>query len=146
MNRDQNTARNRTLALIVFALGFVLGLIAVWLYWLERRATLEVAETEEMEPLRVRVSPAAHEAEPDDLTCIEGIGPKMSSVLETAGIVTFEQLASSDVDALRQLLREEGLHFADPGTWPEQAALAAAGAWEALDDLQGELSRGRRVG
>ena len=32
----------------------------------------------------------------------------------------------------------------DPSTWPEQASLAAAGEWDALQALQDELKGGRR--
>ncbi len=81
----------------------------------------------------------------DDLKCIEGIGPKMSALLETAGITTFAQLAAADINRLQGLLRDNRWTFADPTTWPEQASLAAAGDWQALEILQGELKGGRRV-
>jgi hypothetical protein len=83
--------------------------------------------------------------EPDDLTRIAGIGPKISSVLRSAGIVTYAQLATTDVDQLEQILADSGIRLADPGTWPEQARLAAAGDWAALERLQGQLKGGRRV-
>jgi predicted flap endonuclease-1-like 5' DNA nuclease len=85
---------------------------------------------------------------PDDLKRIEGIGPKISSVLQAAGIATFAQLAVVDVDRLRRILETENpnlLRLADPTTWPQQAGLAAAGDWEALGALQDELKGGRRV-
>ena len=41
-----------------------------------------------------------------------------------AGIVTYPQLAGARPEALRQILRDEGLPFIDPETWPEQAASA----------------------
>jgi hypothetical protein len=37
------------------------------------------------------------------------------------------------------------LRLAHPATWPEQAALAATGEWEALEALQAKLKGGRRV-
>jgi uncharacterized protein (DUF697 family) len=80
----------------------------------------------------------------DDLTRIEGIGPKISEMLQDRGIATFTQLAETDVDRLRQILHEANLRMSDPGTWPEQAKLAAAGQWEALDALQKKLTAGRR--
>ncbi|HHH41147.1 MAG TPA: DUF4332 domain-containing protein [Chloroflexi bacterium] len=83
---------------------------------------------------------------PDDLTRIEGIGPKISRLLQEAGIMTFAQLAETDVERLREILAEAGLTaLADPGTWPEQARLAAEGKWDELEALQGELKGGRRV-
>jgi predicted flap endonuclease-1-like 5' DNA nuclease len=84
---------------------------------------------------------------PDDLKRIEGIGPKISSVLNAAGITTFAQLADTDVDRLRQILEEADprlLRLADPTTWPDQASLAAAGQWDALDALRKDLKGGRR--
>lgn len=82
---------------------------------------------------------------PDDLTCIEGIGPKISGLLQAAGIVTFAHLASTDVKRLKQIIAEAGLTaLADPTTWPEQAGLAATGQWDALETLQEELKGGRR--
>jgi uncharacterized protein (DUF697 family) len=80
----------------------------------------------------------------DDLTRIEGIGPKISELLRDRGIATFTQLAETDVNRLRQILYEANLSMADPSTWPQQAKLAAAGQWEALDALQKQLTAGRR--
>ena len=81
----------------------------------------------------------------DDLQRIEGIGPKISGLLQSASITTFAQLANADVDRLRQIVREAGITIANPDTWPEQAGLAAAGRWEELEVLQEELKGGRRV-
>jgi predicted flap endonuclease-1-like 5' DNA nuclease len=90
-------------------------------------------------PSQVEGAPA------DDLKRIEGIGPKISNVLQDAGITTYAQLAATDVHRLRQILDESGIRLANPDTWPEQARLAAAGDWDALKRLQGQLKGGRRV-
>ncbi len=67
-------------------------------------------------------------------------------MLQAGGILTFEQLAATDADRLRQILIDAGLRrLADPATWPEQAGLAAAGKWDELAKLQDELQGGRRV-
>ncbi len=142
--------------LIALILGFLLGGIVVLICWRQREGRPPEGPEQDPEAWRVTlpavprpVEPAAGRSEPhqgpDDLTRVEGIGPKISSLLEEAGIVTYEQLAASDPQALRHILRDEGLHFADPDTWPEQAALAAVGAWATLEELQDELSRGRRI-
>ena len=82
----------------------------------------------------------------DDLELIEGIGPKIASVLKAAGIVTFADLAAIDTSRLAEILEQEpSLRMADPGTWPEQAALAAAGDWDAFKALTDELKGGRRA-
>jgi len=81
----------------------------------------------------------------DDLRKIEGIGPKISSLLQTAGIHTYAHLAAREPSQLREILTQAGIRLANPETWPEQASLAAAGNWEELRALQAQLKGGRRV-
>ncbi len=81
----------------------------------------------------------------DDLTIIEGIGPKVAAVLKTGGIQTFADLAGADVQKVEELLKQAGLHMMNPAGWIEQAALAAKGDWDALKKLQAELTGGRRA-
>lgn len=81
----------------------------------------------------------------DDLSIVEGIGPKINSVLHDAGIRTFAQLSEAAPERLEQILREQGLRLANPETWPEQARLAAAGDWNKLDNYQKRLKAGRKV-
>jgi len=91
------------------------------------------------------VKPAPPAPAPDDLKIIEGIGPKIASLFQATGITTFAQLAATDVERLRQILRAADIRIADPTTWPEQARLAAAGEWDKLKALQEQLKGGRRV-
>jgi predicted flap endonuclease-1-like 5' DNA nuclease len=86
----------------------------------------------------------AQPTEPDDLTLVEGIGPKTSSALQNAGINTYTQLAASDTDTLKGILKQAGVRVAVSDTWTEQAGLAAAGDWNALEALQAGLKGGRR--
>ena len=96
-------------------------------------------KTVELEP-----EPAV-EVVPDDLKRIEGIGPKISSVMNEGGVYTFAQMAAMTPEALRKILDDAGMSaIHDTSTWPEQAALAAAGNWEALEKLQDDLQGGRR--
>jgi predicted flap endonuclease-1-like 5' DNA nuclease len=83
--------------------------------------------------------------EEDNLTMIEGIGPQVSALLKENGIRTFAQLSRTDAERLRDILSEAGPQFrlSVPDTWPEQAALAAAGSWEQLQELQNRLAAGR---
>ena len=83
--------------------------------------------------------------EADDLTKIEGIGPKVSKALIAAGISTFEALANASAEDIQKILSDAGLRMMDASTWPQQARLAADGDWDALKKLQDKLSGGRKV-
>lgn len=92
------------------------------------------------------VAAEATPPQPDDLKRIEGIGPKIAGILNDNGITTFDLLANTDVERLKQILVEAGLsRIAHPQSWPEQAKLAAAGDWNSLEQLQGSLKGGRRA-
>ncbi|MGC1440184.1 MAG: DUF4332 domain-containing protein [Burkholderiaceae bacterium] len=83
----------------------------------------------------------------DDLTKIEGIGPKIADVFKQQGVSRFAELAQIPLPRLQEILKQAGPRFAlaDPGTWSDQAELAAAGRWAELRKLQDELDGGRRV-
>lgn len=135
----------------------IIALISIVFTWISRLgrqetpAATEVAASTSVVEAETPPAPApaeeeaAEAPEPDDLTRIEGIGPKISGLLQDAGITTFSQLANADVEQLKEMLLEAKLRIADPTTWPEQAQLAADGQWEALDKLQDDLKGGRRV-
>jgi predicted flap endonuclease-1-like 5' DNA nuclease len=142
------------------ALPAVAG-VMVLMWWLKRRQELdfgdvssttgtlkddyiEIAEIpQETEVIDIKEDePEA--IEPDDLKRIEGIGPKISNVLQEAGITNFTQLAKTDVVKIEEYLRDASIG-ANPDTWPEQAGYAAKGDWEALESFQKELSGGRRA-
>lgn len=85
-------------------------------------------------------------ANPDPLADkLEGIGPKIQEILYGAGIQTFAQLAATDEARLKEVLAAAGDRYrlADPSSWPDQARLAAAGDWAALQTLQDNLKGGR---
>jgi len=144
----------------VFTIMLMFALLGVWLYWLRKRVKVtEPAPAPQRSTPRILLQSETTSADtaeipepekpeptpPDELKRIEGIGPKISSLLQDAGIATFTQLAAADVEHLREILDAVNLRIADPTTWPEQAALAAAGDWESLASLQSELKGGRRV-
>jgi predicted flap endonuclease-1-like 5' DNA nuclease len=81
----------------------------------------------------------------DDFTLIEGIGPKIASTLNDAGITTWKQLSESDPSELRRMLTEAGPRFRrhDPVNWPTQAALLAHGRWQEFKDLTTKLREQR---
>jgi predicted flap endonuclease-1-like 5' DNA nuclease len=73
-----------------------------------------------------RLPEPAATAAPDDLTRIEGIGPKMAAALVAGGITTYTQLAESDEAGLRAAIAAAGMRFSPSlVTWPQQAKLLA---------------------
>jgi len=96
-------------------------------------------------PIALPIAPPIPAITAEDLTKIEGIGPKIKGVLHVAGIKTFADLSKTEVGQLRRILVGVGMKVNDPTTWPEQAALAAAGDWVRLRKMQEQLNGGRRV-
>jgi len=62
-------------------------------------------------------------SQPDDLTAIKGIGPKLADVLKDAGIVSYAQLAELGSEGIKQQLLAVDERYAryDTTHWPEQA-------------------------
>ena len=118
-------------------LGVLLLIVILW--WFSSRRRAEQIET----PPAMAVQ-APEEKAADDLTRIEGIGPRVARVLNEAGINTFAALARADTSAVQKLLNESGLQMMNPQGWIEQAALAANGDWEGFERLQRELKGGRK--
>ncbi|MEO7209774.1 MAG: DUF4332 domain-containing protein [Chitinophagaceae bacterium] len=83
----------------------------------------------------------------DDLKKIEGVGPKVAEALHAAGIDSFEKMAASTPEALKEILdtAEGQFNAQDPTSWPEQATLAAKGNWDELKTLQDHLIAGRET-
>jgi predicted flap endonuclease-1-like 5' DNA nuclease len=81
----------------------------------------------------------------DDLTVVEGIGPKIAELLAGIGVRTWAELAAADVGVLRTMLQDAGPRFAmhDPSTWPQQARLLATGSWAEFAALTEQLDGGR---
>lgn len=78
----------------------------------------------------------------DDLKKVEGIGPKIASVLAEAGITTFAELANTTSEKISEIITGvRGNHVTD--TWPAQAKLAADGKWDELKKWQDELDGGK---
>ena len=94
---------------------------------------------------RTRAASSRVNEHKDDLTRIEGIGPKIQSLLSNERIRTYRKLANTSVDRLQKILLEAGGHYHmhDPTTWPDQARLAADGNWKKLVRLQDSLVGGR---
>ena len=85
--------------------------------------------------------------EQDDLKIIEGIGPKISQVLEKAGIDTWQKLSETKADDIKEILHKAGNRYKihDPSTWPQQAQFAANRNWKKLKEYQDYLVGGKDV-
>ncbi|MEM8733163.1 MAG: helix-hairpin-helix domain-containing protein, partial [Planctomycetota bacterium] len=91
------------------------------------------------------VAPTGSAVIQDDLTKIEGVGPKIAEFLSASGISSYIQLSQVTPEHLAEVLGGGGFAAHDPGTWPEQARMAAAGEWDALKQWQDQLDGGRPV-
>jgi hypothetical protein len=119
--------------LLFLALGFFLLMIIVG--WLTSRRNGGQAE----------VGHEAHGSHTDDLTLLEGIGPKVVKILNEAGIHSFADLARAKAEDVQKTLTAAGLQMLNSEGWIEQAALAAKGDMDGLKKLQEELKGGRKV-
>ncbi|MDX1666738.1 MAG: helix-hairpin-helix domain-containing protein [Saprospiraceae bacterium] len=82
--------------------------------------------------------------DPEDLTIIEGIGPKIEKLLKEAGVQNWKSLADASEEKLRSVLEQAGSRYksVNPATWPPQATLAVEGKWKELKDYQDKLKEG----
>ena len=88
-----------------------------------------------------KAAPKKSTAKADDLTKVEGIGPKIAETLVAAGISTYADLAKAKPAKIEEIIAEvRGNHV--PDTWPKQAKLAADGKWDELKELQDKLDGG----
>jgi predicted flap endonuclease-1-like 5' DNA nuclease/uncharacterized membrane-anchored protein YhcB (DUF1043 family) len=62
------------------------------------------------------------EAEVDDLTRINGIGPRFAAVLASAGITTYRDLAKADPAELRNIVGVKSWQSIDTAAWVAEAA------------------------
>lgn len=77
----------------------------------------------------------------DDLeNTIDGIGPKIATVLRSVGILTFADLAKREPEELERIIRDSGVRMVGhTNTWIEQARMAAEGRWAELEQYQHNL-------
>lgn len=81
----------------------------------------------------------------DDLTVVEGIGPKIAGLCNEIGVRTWQGLAGTAPERLQQMLDDAGPRYRvhSPTTWPQQARLLAGGQWEEFRALCEQLTAGR---
>ncbi|MFN8433704.1 MAG: helix-hairpin-helix domain-containing protein [Anaerolineales bacterium] len=115
---------------------FGLAIIAGWVSSLRKPKQVEVSQEAD--------SSSTNEKVADDLSKIEGIGPKVVKVLARAGITTFEGLATANAEDVQSVLNKAGLQMLNPEGWIDQAKLAVQGDWDGFEKLQKKLKGGRK--
>ena len=103
----------------------------------------EKKSSEEKSAKKAEAAPKK-EAKADDLTKIEGIGPKAAEALVESGITTYAELAKADADDIKETLTEASSTLAhlDPTSWPKQAKMASDGEWDELKEWQDSVKGG----
>ena len=81
----------------------------------------------------------------NDLTLVEGIGPKISELFNNSGVNTWYDLSQCSEVKCQEILNSGGKRFEihKPKTWPQQAKLATEGKWQELKDWQDQLDGGK---
>lgn len=81
----------------------------------------------------------------NDLTIVEGIGPKIQELFHNHDVKTWKALSECSLEKCQEVLTSGGQRFKmhKPGTWPKQAKLAYEGKWAELLKWQDELDGGK---
>ncbi len=81
----------------------------------------------------------------NDLTVVEGIGPKIQELFHNHDVKTWKALSECSLEKCQDVLTSGGQRFKmhKPGTWPKQAKLAYEGKWAELLKWQDELDGGK---
>lgn len=117
----------------------------------DKPAQKEKTQTVTAEKVEVKAAPVKKEkaapkkaAAADDLTKVEGIGPKAAEALVTAGVATFADLAKAEPANIKTILTDASPRLAhlEPASWPKQAQMAADGKWDELKEWQDNTKGG----
>jgi len=85
----------------------------------------------------------------NDFKIIEGIGPKIETLLKENNILTWRELANTESETIKKILLEQGgkkFSVHNPATWAEQAKMAFEGQWKELKSYQDYLDGGKHPG
>ena len=89
----------------------------------------KVVEVKEEAPkAETKKAPAKKEAtKGDNLTKLDGVGPKLAEILNAAGINSYADLAGTSIEKMKEILEAAGSRYAskDPAPWIEQAKTLA---------------------
>ncbi len=102
------------------------------------------APKEEVKKEAPKKAPKAKASKEDDLTKIEGVGPKAAEALTNAGLETFAKVAKAKADKMKDILTEASSRLAhlDTTSWPKQAKMAADEKWDELKTWQDSVKGG----
>jgi predicted flap endonuclease-1-like 5' DNA nuclease len=125
--------------LILMGVAFALGYLFRYIY-----CKLRHEDNAHAKVMPVMSRPVVKSA-PDDLTVVEGIGPKINDILHEAGIRTFDDLASASSARIQSILDKQGPRYQmhNPESWPAQALLARDAKWDELESMKDKLTYGR---
>ncbi|MCA0457327.1 MAG: hypothetical protein LCI00_25370 [Chloroflexi bacterium] len=107
-----------------------------------KAAPAPVAEAEAPAPKASRKK----KTDGDDLTAIEGLGPKSAQALIAAGITTFAQIAAASAEELENVVKVQGgvrVLDGQTKTWPKQAQFLVDGDEEGFKKYTDHLVGGR---
>lgn len=98
-------------------------------------------------PLVSSPKPKPTSSQIDDLKVVEGIGPKIESLLHADGILTMRLLATVETSRVQKVLDAAGPRYRmhNPKTWSTQAELIADEKWDELKEYQDFLVGGREA-
>lgn len=125
--------------------GKISGLEADLAACRKEKSTLAASAAATTASLAAAIIPAkTDDSVKDDLTKVEGIGPKIKGLLNDDGIWSFLQLSKAEVSQIQKVLDAAGPRYRvhNPKTWPDQAKMAAEGKWAELTKWQDELKGG----
>lgn len=93
------------------------------------------------------VQELGQEPDSDDLKKIEGIGPKIESLLNEGGLYKFQDIIEAGPEKIKEILLKSGPQYKvhDPSTWGDQARLAIDEKWDDLLQMQSNLKGGKKV-
>lgn len=113
----------------------------------EETPELEIVNEETPADEAVEVQELGQEPDSDDLKKIEGIGPKIESLLNKGGLYTFQDIIDAGPEKIKEILLKSGPQYKvhDPSTWGDQARLAMDEKWDDLLQMQSNLKGGKKV-
>lgn len=105
----------------------------------------QTTEPPSKERIQQSVARKTDPTKPDDLTLLEGIGPKIQEALYANGITTFAQLAQMTPEAIEEIVKVKAKvrMVGDAASWPRQAQYLVLGDAIGFENYIKHLIAGR---